>query len=76
MGATAASYCPSRAGELPKHHMTKSHEQWDGKLCITLFSVITLIHRHLYSNEIKYRVIHHLLDLGNPVLNLVYVITN
>ena len=31
---TAASYCPSRAGELPKQNMTKSHERWDGKLCI------------------------------------------
>ena len=31
---TAASYCPSRAGELPKQNMMKSHEQWDGKLCI------------------------------------------
>ena len=30
---TAASYCPSRAGELPKQNMTKSHEWWDGKLC-------------------------------------------
>ena len=30
--ATAASYCPSRAGELPKQNMTKSHERWDGKL--------------------------------------------
>ena len=28
----AASYCPSRAGELPKQNMTKSHERWDGKL--------------------------------------------
>ena len=32
-GATAASYCPSRAGELPKQNMTKPHERWDGKLC-------------------------------------------
>ena len=31
--ATAASYCPSRARELPKQNMTKSHERWDGKLC-------------------------------------------
>ena len=31
--ATAARYCPSRAGELPKQNMTKSHERWDGKLC-------------------------------------------
>ena len=31
--ATAASYCPSRAGELPKQNMTKSHIRWDGKLC-------------------------------------------
>ena len=32
--ATAASYCPSWAGELLKQNMTKSHERWDGKLCI------------------------------------------
>ena len=31
--APAASYCPSRAEELPKQNMTKSHKQWDGKLC-------------------------------------------
>ena len=31
--ATAASYCPSREGELPKQNMTKSHKRWDGKLC-------------------------------------------
>ena len=31
--ATAASYCPGRAGELPEQNMTKSHERWDGKLC-------------------------------------------
>ena len=30
---TAASYCPSRAGELPKQNLMKPHEQWDGKLC-------------------------------------------
>ena len=33
--ATPASYCPSRAGELPKQNMTKSHERWNGKLCTT-----------------------------------------
>ena len=32
--ATAASYCPSRTGELPKQNMTKSHVRWDGKLCM------------------------------------------
>ena len=30
---SAASYCPSRAGELPKQNLTKSHARWDGKLC-------------------------------------------
>ena len=30
---TAASYFPSRAGELPKQNMTKPHVRWDGKLC-------------------------------------------
>ena len=34
--AIAAIYCPSRAGELPKQNMTKSHERWDGKLCSVL----------------------------------------
>ena len=28
--ATADSYCPSRAGKLPKQNMMKSHERWDG----------------------------------------------
>ena len=28
--ATAASYRPSRAGELPKQNMTKPLERWDG----------------------------------------------
>ena len=31
--ATAASYCPSRAGELSKQNMTKSQARWEGKLC-------------------------------------------
>ena len=31
--APAASYCPSRPGELPKQNMAKPHERWDGKLC-------------------------------------------
>ena len=35
--ATAASYCPSRAGELSKQNMTKPHERWDGKLCSPYF---------------------------------------
>ena len=30
---TAASYCPSMAGEMQKQNMTKPHERWDGKLC-------------------------------------------
>ena len=38
--ATAASYCPSRAGEIPKQNMTKSHERWDGKLCKIILRVI------------------------------------
>ena len=32
--ATAASYCPSRAVELPKQNMTRSQERWVGKLCM------------------------------------------
>ena len=30
--ASAARYCPSRAGELPKQNMAKSHQRWDEKL--------------------------------------------
>ena len=33
VGRYCNSYSPSRAGELTKQNMTKSHERWDGKLC-------------------------------------------
>ena len=38
--ATASSYCPSRAGELPKQNMTKYHERWDGKLCTISINLV------------------------------------
>ena len=40
--APAATYCPSRAGELPKQNMTKSHKRWDGKLCKIMSSCCDL----------------------------------
>ena len=43
--ATAASYCSSRAGELPKQNMTKSHKRWDGKLCNTISRYLHSLNR-------------------------------
>ena len=40
---TAASYCPSRAGEVPKQNMTKSHERWDWKLCTVCEDAVVLV---------------------------------
>ena len=40
--ATAASYCPSRAGQLPKQNMMKPHKRWDVKLCKILHAPSSL----------------------------------
>ena len=49
--APAASYCPSRAGELPKQNMTKSQERWDGKLCILIVALTQRFHRRYLAPE-------------------------
>ena len=40
--APAASYCPIRAGELPKQDMMTSHERWDEKLCTQIGSTLAI----------------------------------
>ena len=50
--ATAASYCPSRAGELPKQNMMKSHKRWDGKLCIKFSCICQIIFMGVWPNAV------------------------
>ena len=65
--ANAASYCQSRAEELPKQNMTKSHERWDGKLCskdskyltvtIPLENTFNIGSRRLFTHEFNFYLI-------------------
>ena len=40
--ATAASYCPSRAGELPKNNKKNLSAWWDGKFCRDIYGEIAI----------------------------------
>ena len=71
--APAATYCPSRAGELPKQKMTKSHVRWDGNSVAAMNGFKSMLNRKLTVDEVVEAANEEVLAsaLGPPPVGIV-----